>query len=186
MFCVCDEPHGIQDMAVKKKNDKVIFIANTAVMAAVAIALSIAESLIPPMPMVPPGGKLGLSNIAVMLGADMLGFPSAMLIAVIKSVFAGVTRGFTAFIMSLSGGVVSALVMIILLRRATKKIGYIGIGVCGAVTHNLTQLAVSSMITTDAVFVYLPALTAMAIVTGAVTGTIMGVIIPHYRKLFKK
>lgn len=173
-------------MAVKKKNNKVFFIANTAVMAAVAIALSIAESMIPPMPMVPPGGKLGLSNIAVMLSADVLGFSSAMFTAVIKSVFAGVTRGFTAFVMSLSGGAVSALVMIILLRRATKKIGYVGIGVCGAVTHNLTQLAVSSVITTDAVFVYLPALTVMAVITGAITGTVMGIIIPHYRKLFKK
>lgn len=172
-------------MAVRKKTkNKILFIANTAMLSAVAIALSIVEAMLPQVSVLPPGAKLGLSNIAVMLGGDAVGFSSALFIAFIKSVFAGVTRGFTAFLMSFSGGMLATVVMLILLRFSSKKIGYLGIGICGAVTHNLAQLTVSSLLTTEAVFVYLPALMIISVATGALTGTVLGLIIPHYRRLF--
>lgn len=170
--------------ARKKQRKKTLFIANTAMLSAVAVALSIAESLIPQLSVLPPGAKLGLSNISVMLGGDIMGFSSALFIALLKSVFAGITRGFTAFLMSFSGGILSTVVMMILLRFAGKRVGYLGIGICGAITHNLAQLTVSSVLTTEAVFVYLPALMVMSVFTGALTGTLLGLILPHYRRLY--
>lgn len=167
------------------KKGKAFFIAHTALISAVAIALSALETMIPPLPMIPPGGKAGFSNIAVMLGADVLGLPSAVFIALVKAIFAGTTRGFTAFLMSFSGGILSTVVMAVLLRYATKKIGYIGIGICGAATHNTAQLIVSSILTTNAVFIYIPALLILSIVTGLLTGLLLGLIIPHYRKICK-
>lgn len=168
-----------------KKKSKAFFIAHTALIAATAIALSALEGMIPPLPMMPPGGKAGFSNIAVMLGADVLGLPSAIFIALVKAIFAGTTRGFTAFLMSFSGGILSTVVMSILLIYATKKIGYIGIGICGAVTHNTAQLIVSSILTTNAVFIYVPVLLILSIITGLLTGLLLGIIIPHYRKICK-
>ena len=48
----------------------------------------LSENLIPPLPMMPPGAKLGLSNLATMYAADSLGLPSALFLAVFKGVFA--------------------------------------------------------------------------------------------------
>ena len=46
---------------MKSKSGRVAF---TALLAALALALSFLEGLLPPLPMMPPGAKLGLSNIA--------------------------------------------------------------------------------------------------------------------------
>ena len=93
---------------MKQKAGRVAF---TGLLAALAIALSFLEGLLPPLPMMPPGAKLGLSNLATMYAAGSLGLPSALFLAVFKGVFALVTRGGMAGLMSLSGGVVSTVVM---------------------------------------------------------------------------
>ena len=90
----------------------------TGLLAALALALSFLEELLPPLPMVPPGAKLGLSNIASMYAAGTLGLPSALFLAVFKGLFALMTRGGMAGIMSLSGGIFSTLVMWLLLKKA--------------------------------------------------------------------
>ena len=77
-----------------------------------------------PLPMMPPGAKLGLSNLATMYAADSLGLPSALFLAVFKGVFALLTRGGMAGLMSLSGGVISTVVMWLLLKRPTPLWGW--------------------------------------------------------------
>ena len=72
--------------------------------AALAIVLSALENLIPPLPMMPPGAKLGLSNIVTMFAAGTFGLIPALAIALLKALFAGATRGVTALLMSLAGG----------------------------------------------------------------------------------
>ena len=100
---------------MKSKSGRVAF---TALLAALALALSFLEGLLPPLPMMPPGAKLGLSNLATMYAAGSLGLPSALFLAVFKGAFALVTRGGMAGLMSLSGGVVSTVVMWLLLKKA--------------------------------------------------------------------
>ena len=51
-------------MAEIKK--KTLRLTTLAVLGALAIVLSALENLIPPLPMMPPGAKLGLSNIVTM------------------------------------------------------------------------------------------------------------------------
>ena len=57
-----------------------------------------------------------------------------------KGLFAGITRGFVAMLMSLSGGVASTLVMWFFLRLKGNPFGMIGLGVAGALSHNAAQL----------------------------------------------
>lgn len=160
--------------------------ALTGIMCALALALGFLESLLPPMPWLPPGAKPGFSNIITMFAAGNLGLPSALIIAVAKGCFAFVTRGFTAGIMSLSGGILSAVAMYLLLRFASGKLGLIGISVISALFHNLGQLAAAVFITgTASIAYYAPALALFGIASGAVTGVVLGAVMPVLEKIKK-
>lgn len=164
-----------------KKNYKT---ALTAILCALAIALNFLEGLIPPLPFLPPGAKPGFSNIITMFAAGSLGFPHAVTIALLKGLFSFVTRGATAGIMSLSGGILSAVAMYLLMRYARKHLGLIGISVICALCHNLGQLMAAMLITSTANIVYYaPALAVFGIVTGAVTGVILRAVIPALEKM---
>ena len=62
-------------------------VAFTGMLGALALALSAMETLIPPLPMLPPGAKPGLSNLATMYAAYSAGLGSlpAMALAVGRS-----------------------------------------------------------------------------------------------------
>ena len=56
-------------------------VAFTGLLAALALALAFLEGLLPPLPAMPPGAKLGLSNIVTMYAAGSQGLPSAIFLA---------------------------------------------------------------------------------------------------------
>ena len=159
-------------------------VALPAILCALALSLGFLEGLIPPLPLFPPGAKPGFSNIITMFAAGSLGLPSAAAIALVKGLFAFVTRGATAGIMSLSGGLVSALAMYLLMRYATKFLGMVGISAVSAVLHNMGQLTAAVFITGTAdVINYAPALVVFGVITGALTGIILGSVMPALQKL---
>ena len=157
--------------------------------------------------MMPPGAKLGLSNLATMYAAGSLGLPSALFLAVFKGVFALVTRGGMAGLMSLSGGVVSTVVMWLLLKKALMSLsgGVVStvvmwlllkkanaslgvVGVCGALAHNAAQLCVAYFLTGTSVAFYVPFLvlftgTSVAfyvpflVLFGVLTGLLTGLVL---------
>lgn len=158
-------------------------IALFGMLSAVALVLSYLESLIPMASFMPPGAKAGFSNIATMFAASSMGLVPALAITIIKALFAGVTRGATAFFMSLSGGMLSAITMY-LLFKFTKKTGYMLIGVVSAIMHNLGQLFVAFiMVGNKAIIGYVPVLLIAGIITGAITGSILKAVIPALIKL---
>ena len=148
-------------------------VALTGLLAALALALSFLEGLLPPLPMMPPGAKLGLSNIASMYAAGTLGLPSALFLAVFKGLFALMTRGGMAGIMSLSGGIFSTLVMWLLLKKARASLGVVG--VCGALAHNAAQLCAAYALTGASVLFYIPFLLLFGVLTGLLTGLVLKV-----------
>ena len=154
-------------------------------MAALAIALSYLESLIPAYPGFPPGAKPGFSNIVTMFLAGSVGIADAFFITLIKALFAGITRGFTAMLMSGAGGILSTAAACVLLRAKKINLGYIGIGIICAVCHNIGQLLTACLIsgTPSLIFGYGPLLLLFAVITGFVTGTVLKVIMPYLGKL---
>ena len=156
----------------------------TALLCALALTLSGLEMLIPPLPFLPPGAKLGLSNIVTMFAAGALGLWPALLIAVFKALFSFLMRGGVAFLMSLAGGLFSTLVMGLLLRFVP-SLGLIGVGIAGALCHNIAQLLVAVLLTTTAVVYYLPFLLLFALVTGAFTGLVLRLLLPAVTKIYK-
>ena len=160
--------------------------ALSAILCALALSLSFLESLLPPIPFLPPGAKPGFSNIITMFAAGSLGFAQTLMIVLVKGCFAFVTRGVTAGIMSLSGGILSAAAMFVLLRYGNKIFGLMGISVISALFHNIGQLIAAAFITsTSSIIYYAPALAVFGIATGAVTGVIFKAVIPALDK-FKK
>ncbi len=161
-------------------------MALSAVLCALALSLGALESLLPPMPWLPPGAKPGFSNIITMFAAGNLGLPAAIAIAAVKGCFAFVTRGLTAGIMSLSGGLISAIAMWLLIKYASKALGLIGISVISALCHNLGQLFAAVFITgTSSIVYYAPALALFGIATGAVTGIVLKAVMPALEKTKK-
>ena len=158
-------------------------VAVFGMMGALALALSFFEGLLPAFAFLPPGAKPGLSNIVTMFAACSLGLPAALYIVLIKALFALLTRGVTAFFMSLCGGILSAVAMYLLFKK-NEKIGLIGISVISALMHNLGQLAVSFfLVGSTAVFGYAPFLIAFGIISGILTGAVFRILLPAVNKL---
>lgn len=149
-----------------------------------AMVLSFAESTIMPLFALPPGVKLGLSNIVVMYCMVYMGFSAAAQLTVLKGLFAFITRGATAGLLALLGGLFSICIMFVLKKVFKEKINYYTLSVFGALFHNIGQLTGSTMIFGSAyAMYYFPVLAASAVIMGLVTGAILTVAIPALKKL---
>ena len=154
------------------------------VFGALALALSFLENtLLPAVPLLPPGAKLGLSNVVTVVCGALFGPPAAFYIAALKGLFAFVTRGATAGLMSLAGGLLSTLALWPLLRRIGKTVSYLGVGVLCAAAHNLGQLLMSVCLTgSAALLAYGKYLLLFALLTGTLTGLMLCVLVPRVQK----
>ena len=164
-------------------NKKTSMLTILGLFSALSIALSIFESAIPTANILPPGTKLGLSNIVVMFICGAFGLLPALIVAVIKSLFIFSLKGPTAFFMSFSGGIFSMFIMWVLITKTNKQLSFIFISIVGAISHNLAQLLVSSFFIGISVFYYLPVLILAALFTGSVTGILLKVVSPALNKI---
>jgi heptaprenyl diphosphate synthase len=156
------------------------FITFMGLLLALSLVLTTIEYLIPPIPMLPPGVKLGLSNIVTMYCLFFLGHKSAFTIVFLKSDFVFLIRGFTSFLMSFTGGILSALVMILIMMLSANQ-SYIVISIAGAITHNIGQTIVASFILgINFAVAYLPMLLISGVIMGNITGTLLKVVMPAF------
>lgn len=166
------------------KSNKTKFMVLTALLFAVAIVLSIVENTLPPLPIAVPGVKLGLSNIAVMYALFFLGKRQAFAIAVLKALFVFITRGAIAAFLSLSGGILSLTIMILLMILFKEKISYLMISIFGSVFHNIGQfIAITFIYTSMYIWAYLPILLISGVIAGVATSTLLRFTFPAFKKL---
>lgn len=167
------------------KSTQIQKLTVTALFTSLSVVLSVLESFLPTFAVLPPGAKPGFSNIIVMFSAMSLGAAQTLLIVFAKAFFAFLTRGAVAGLMSLAGGLLSGICMLIVLGKL-KKTGCIGAGVLSAVCHNSGQLIVSFItVGSSAVFGYAPVLLVVSVVTGVITGAILRAAIPYFKGLEK-
>ncbi len=159
-------------------------VANTGMLLSLMIVLSIFESLIPPIPFLPPQMKLGLANIVSMYCVLFIGHKEAVGLTVAKSVFILLTRSFTAFALSISGGLCSIFFIILLRKLFKDKVSYLLLSVCGAIMHNFGQIAAYCVImgTLDVLY-YFPVLVISGVLMGTLTGTLLKVILPALTRI---
>lgn len=151
---------------------------------ATAIVLSIVENMLPPIVVAVPGVKFGLSNIAVMYALFFLGKKQAYTIAILKGFFTFATRGAVAGLLSLTGGILSLSIMLLLLLIFREKISYLVISIFGAVFHNIGQFIVIAFIYTGMnMWAYFPVLLVSGVVAGIVTSTLLRFILPAFKRL---
>jgi len=156
----------------------------TGLIFATALVLSIVESMLPPLPVPVPGVKFGLSNIAVMYALFFLGGKQAYTIGILKAFFVFITRGSIAGLLSLSGGVLSITVMLLLLLLFREKITYLVISIFGAVFHNVGQfLVIAAIYAGMSMWAYLPVLLVSGVAAGIVTSTLLKFMIPALKRL---
>jgi len=177
-----DEKLMNEKSVINLKKTKLMVL--TALLFAVAIVLSAVENTLPPLPIAVPGVKLGLSNIAVMYALFFLGRRQALAIAILKALFVFITRGAIAAFLSLSGGILSLIIMIVVMMLFKDKISYLMISVLGSVFHNIGQfIAIYFIYTTIYIWAYLPILLISGVIAGIATSTLLRFIFPAFKKL---
>ena len=143
------------------------------VLAALALAVSWLESLLPLSLLVPlPGVKLGLANVITMFALYFLGAVPALLILTARCVLSALMwGGVTALAFSLTGGIFALAVMFFVKRFSAFSL--LGVSMCGAAAHNLGQMAACVVLLgSTAPLSYLAVLLPAGLVTGIATGSL--------------
>lgn len=138
--------------------------------ATLSLAVYAAESALPPLAPIP-GFKLGLANIITLILLRRHTAKDAALVLAVRILLSAMLFGqLLSLLYSLTGGILSLLVMWAVNRVLQKKLLPIT-GAMGGLTHNTGQLFVAFLVTsTSGVFTYLPLLLPAGILTGLFTG----------------
>ncbi len=140
------------------------------ILAVLGVVLNLIE---PPVPAPIPGIKLGLANLMSIIGLYSLGTYSAIWITIIRTITVNLFLGFDLRgILSLGGGVVSALVMEAVYYFYKRETGVVAVSMLGGLMHNFTQwLMVVILLQQPYLVVYLPFLLLSGGVAGLFVGT---------------
>jgi heptaprenyl diphosphate synthase len=140
-----------------------------ALLTALALALSVAESYFP-MPVPLPGFKLGLANVVTLFALYSMGGGQALAILLARCLLGAVFAGnLNALIFSLFGGLAAMGVMTVLSHL--RRLSVYGVSVGGAAAHNCGQVAAAVLTLGNAApLAYLPLLLGISLLSGSVTG----------------
>ena len=155
--------------------------ARYALLTALAMALSWLESLVPLAGTVPPGVKLGLTNLVVIFALYRMSLRDAAVISLIRVVLVAFTFGNSySFAYSLAGATLSLAVMALLKRSG--KFSLLGVSVAGGVSHNIAQVLVAmAVMETSRLAWYLPVLLVSGIAAGVCVGAAGALIVKRIR-----
>ena len=150
----------------------------------IALILSYVESLIN-FAFGVPGMKLGLPNLCIILVLYIMGPGPALLINIMRILLSGFMFGnMFSIIYSLSGGLVSFLLMLLL--KKSMKFSLMTVSTAGGIFHNIGQLLIAALVISNFnIFLYGPLLIASGAVTGALIGIIAGEVLKRLNKIKK-
>ncbi len=155
-------------------------VALTGALGALTLALSAAEgAFMIYLPFLPVGVRPGFSNIVITLGAVAAGPAGAYALAAVKIIFALLTRGASAAVMSAAGTLLSVTAAVIMLRGRGRIFSFIGISAAGACLHLTGQTLAAAVLTgAPALLSTLKIALPFGLVTGVMTGLIMELTFP--------
>ncbi|EEC57092.1 heptaprenyl diphosphate synthase component I [[Bacteroides] pectinophilus ATCC 43243] len=156
-----------------KKNSRLV--AFCGIFTALAMIFSYVEMLLP-ISIGVPGAKLGLANIAVLVVLYVAGGRTAFCVDILRIVLTSILFGnMAAFIFSISGGMLSIIVMILL--KKSGRFSMLGVSVAGGTAHNIGQIAAAAVVVgTAKIAYYLPVLLITGVITGIVNGCVARII----------
>lgn len=156
-----------------------------ALLVAMALALHLIERNIP-VPFMTPGAKLGLSNLVTVIALYSMPCKKdiGLVISVrliLSSIFGG---SLSSLLYSSSGAFLSFGMMLFVQKLLGEKVSIIGVSVVGAFFHNIGQIIVACIIVKNiGVFLYLPFLCLIGIITGTFIGLSSYYILPYIKRL---
>jgi heptaprenyl diphosphate synthase len=142
-----------------------------------SILFSIETFIATPIPWI----RLGLANILTLLALKWWGIKEAVFIVIMRVVIGSFFTGtFThpVFLLSISGGVISALSMGFLLIKGNQPFSIIGISIIGAIIKNLTQLIVAYLLYVRQIYLFytLPMFLLSSLVAGFIIGFLVRIL----------
>lgn len=165
-------------MAARRTRD----LTGAALLLAVGVIVQAVEAIYLP-PLMIPGAKLGLANSVTLVVIALYRPKDALVHVGLRTTIVSLVTGTflsTTYLYSILGGLLSATVMIAAHRFLYGKLSYIGISVCGALTHNLTQLGLSIFILGHiGIISLLPWLIFVALLTGLANGAVVNSVGPR-------
>lgn len=143
-------------------------ISICAVLASVGIIVSYIETFIV-IPVRVPGLRLGLANIATVIGLYLLGPFYALMISMIRVILSAILFGSaTSFIYSISGAMISLIAMTVIKHYS---FSIFSVSATGAVFHNIAQIiAACFLVSNSYVLMYLPPLMLAGVISGLLIG----------------
>lgn len=155
-------------------------ISYCAVFTALAMIFSYVEAILP-INFGVPGMKLGLANLVIVAGLYYLNEKDVLIISVTRILLMGLLFGNgMSLIYSLTGGMLSYLIMILMKKKTNLSVLVISIG--GGITHNIGQLIAASLVVSNFhIFYYFPAL----LIAGTITGLLIGIVSERILKVLK-
>jgi heptaprenyl diphosphate synthase len=165
---------------MKSNTRKLVFLS---LLVAQAMVLSWLESMIPFTPGIP-GAKLGLANIVTLIALSTLDFKSSFTIVVMRTTLTSFLFGtVSSLLYSLSGGLLSLVVMALVLKFLPKSFSLMAVSIIGAITHNLGQLLMAALVIENVnILYYLPFLMLLAIPTGLFVGIVTRYLLPYLKR----
>lgn len=154
---------------------------------AASIIAQLLEALYLPA-LIIPGAKLGLANAVGLVLLIYFPFREVMLNVVLRTVTVSfITGSFmsTMFIYSLLAAISSTVVMVVVYNLAKRWLSFVGVSVCGAVTHNLTQLGLALILLGHkGLLVFLPWLLFVGLVAGLANGLLVNLLAPRLTEIW--
>lgn len=162
-------------------------LTTMAILTALALALSWVERMIPLELLIPlPGVKLGLANTVTLFALYRLSLPAALLILIARCLLTALFSGnMTALAFSLTGGMISMLVMS--LARRNRHLSVYGVSVLGAAGHNFGQILIATLLMHSSyIWGYLPYLLLIGTACGTATGAVSAGVLRALRYTSRK
>lgn len=172
-----------------KKENITKKLTSISLLVSISLVLYYIEFQLPGLDFVAPGIKLGLSNIIVLVTLEIFNFKMALTVLFLKvllSSFFG--AGLSSFLYSISGGLLSLLIMTFLSNFKSRPFSIVGISIAGSFAFNVGQLLMASLILRNfRIFYYLQIVSYLSLATGLFTGIVSKlitdkkyVILKHY------
>lgn len=157
-----------------KKIDKRLLtkkLTLTGLFLALALIVSVIESMLPPIIPALPYAKIGFGNIILLMSFLIIGIWEGYIILILRCVFTAIFAGnFSMLLWSLPAGIVAYSIMIALSK--TRVFSITGISIAGAMIHNLVQMLIGAIIVGTSILAYLPYMILAGGLAGFVTGLI--------------
>lgn len=153
------------------KNNVTKKIALSGLFLALALIVSLLESLLPPIVPALPYAKLGLGNVVLLMCFVLVGVREGYCVLLLRCLLAAIFAGnFSSLMWSVPAALAAYTAMYLLYK--TRLFSTVALSTVGGMVHNAVQMAVGVGVVGSAVAAYLPYMLVAGGVAGVATGIV--------------